>query len=129
MVTFKNGRSVKTIAVYGGSVIFQQANRDSVEIIIPADELSLEEAKTIWQDSEVTAEITVTDGDTTSVKLDYVLPVSLTMIQMDEQNVIKMKLGQKTYIERLADQHTADISVLDSAVMELGEILGGGNNG
>ena len=129
MVTFNDGRQLETTAVYGGTETYQSARRKTLELVVSADELTLDEAKAIWQDSAATAEITVEDNGESSVQLNFTLPVSLTLSQMDGADVIRMKLAQKSDMEITQEQHSADISALDAAILEIGELLGGESNG
>lgn len=118
-----------TTAVYGGTETYQSAQRKTLELVVLADELTLDEAKAIWQDSAATAEITVEDNGESSVQLNFTLPVSLTLSQMDGADVIRMKLAQKSTLEIMQEQHGEDISALDAAILEIGELLGGEDNG
>ena len=129
MIIFKNGKQLETTAVYGGTETYQSAQRKTLELVVSADELTLDEAKASWQDSAATAEITVEDNGESSVQLNFTLPVSLTLSQMDGADVIRMKLAQKSDMEITHDQHSADISALDAAILEIGELLGGESNG
>ncbi len=129
MVTFNDGRQLETTAVYGGTETYQSAQRKTLELMIPADALTLDEAKAIWQDSAATAEITVEDNGESSVQLNFTLPVSLTLSQMDGADVIRMKLAQKSTLEIMQERHGEDISALDAAILEIGELLGGEDNG
>lgn len=129
MITFNDGKQINTIAVYGGTETYQSAQRKTLELMIPADALTLDEAKAIWQDSAATAEITVEDNGESSVQLNFTLPVSLTLSQMDGADVIRMKLAQKSTLEIMQERHGEDISALDAAILEIGELLGGEDNG
>ena len=129
MITFNDGKQINTIAVYGGTETYQSAQRKTLELMIPADALTLDEAKAIWQDSATTAEITVEDNGESSVQLNFTLPVSLTLSQMDGADVIRMKLAQKSTLEIMQERHGEDISALDAAILEIGELLGGEDNG
>ncbi len=129
MVTFNDGRQLETTAVYGGTETYQSAQRKTLELVVSADELTLDEAKAIWQDSAATAEITVEDNGESSVQLNFTLPVSLTLSQMDGADVIRMKLAQKSTLEIMQERHGEDISALDAAILEIGELLGGEDNG
>lgn len=129
MITFNDGKQINTIAVYGGTETYQSAQRKTLELMIPADALTLDEAKAIWQDSAATAEITVEDNGESSVQLNFTLPVSLTLSQMDGADVIRMKLAQKSALEIMQERHGEDISALDAAILEIGELLGGEDNG
>lgn len=129
MIIFKNGKQLETTAVYGGTETYQSAQRKTLELVVSADELTLDEAKAIWQDSAATAEITVEDNGESSVQLNFTLPVSLTLSQMDGAGVIRMKLAQKSALEIIQERHGEDISALDAAILEIGELLGGEDNG
>lgn len=129
MIIFKNGKQLETTAVYGGTETYQSAQRKTLELVVAADELTLDEAKAIWQDSAATAEITVEDNGESSVQLNFTLPVSLTLSQMDGADVIRMKLAQKSTLEIMQERHGEDISALDAAILEIGELLGGEDNG
>ncbi len=129
MIIFKNGKQLETTAVYGGTETYQSAQRKTLELVVSADELTLDEAKAIWQDSAATAEITVEDNGESSVQLNFTLPVSLTLSQMDGADVIRMKLAQKSTLEIMQERHGEDISALDAAILEIGELLGGEDNG
>ena len=65
MITFANGASYETTAVYAAAAEFQGAKRDTLDIVITADKIALDEAKAIWQNAEATSEITInyTDDD------------------------------------------------------------------
>ena len=129
MITFNDGRQLETTAVYGGTETYQSAQRKTLELVVSADELTLDEAKAIWQDSNATSEITVEDNGESSVQLNFTLPVSLTLSQMDGADVIRMKLAQKSTLEIMQERHGEDISALDAAILEIGELLGGEDNG
>lgn len=129
MIIFKNGKQLETTAVYGGTETYQSAQRKTLELVVSADELTLDEAKAIWQDSNATSEITVEDNGESSVQLNFTLPVSLTLSQMDGAGVIRMKLAQKSALEIIQERHGEDISALDAAILEIGELLGGEDNG
>mgnify|MGYP000095666460 FL=1 len=129
MIIFKNGKQLETTAVYGGTETYQSAQRKTLELVVSADELTLDEAKAIWQDSNATSEITVEDNGESSVQLNFTLPVSLTLSQMDGADVIRMKLAQKSTLEIMQERHGEDISALDAAILEIGELLGGEDNG
>ena len=88
MIIFKNGKQLETTAVYGGTETYQSAQRKTLELMIPADALTL-----------------------------------------DGADVIRMKLAQKSDMEITQEQHSADISALDAAILEIGELLGGESNG
>lgn len=125
MVTFANGRQLETIAVYGSSMSFQNAQRSTLELVVSADKITLDEAKSIWKDAEMTAEITITDGNETSVHLNYTLPVELKANSLDGVDVIRIKLAQKSNIEIAQEKQATDIAACEAAIIDIGELLGG----
>ena len=125
MVTFANGRQLETIAVYGSSMSFQNAQRRTLELVVSADKITLDEAKSIWKDAEVTAEITITDGNETSVHLNYTLPVELKANSLDGVDVVRIKLAQKSNIEIAQEKQATDIAACEAAIIDIGELLGG----
>lgn len=126
MVTFKNGTQIETIAVYGGTMMYQSTQRKTLELIIPADKLTLEEAKSIWQNTSATAEIVVEDNGETSAHLNYTLPVSLVLNNIDETNAIRIKLAQKSSLEIAQEKQAQDIDDVNVALCELADIIAGG---
>lgn len=134
MITFANGARYETTAVYAAAAEFQGAKRDTLDIVIPADKIALDEAKAIWQNAEATSEITInyTDDDgnaKTGVHINYTLPMALTLDTLNDEQVVHIKLAQKSALELMQEQHSADISALDAAILEIGELLGGESNG
>ena len=125
MVTFANGRQLETIAVYGSSMSFQNAQRSTLELVVSADKITLDEAKSIWKDATLTAEITVTDGNETSVHLNYTLPVELKANSLDGVDVVRIKLAQKSDIEIVQKKQATDIAACEAAIIDIGELLGG----
>ena len=125
MVTFANGKQLETIAVYGSSMSFQNAQRRTLELVVSADKITLDEAKSIWKDAEVTAEITITDGNETSVHLNYTLPVELKANSLDGVDVVRIKLAQKSNIEIAQEKQATDIAACEAAIIDIGELLGG----
>lgn len=126
MVIFANGTTLETIAVYGGKVEHQNARRSYLEIVCAADKLTLDEAKALYKDSTATAEITVESDGETSVHLDFTLPVELKLSELDDTEVIRMKLAQKSSLEITQEQQAVDISNNEAALIELAELIAGG---
>lgn len=125
MITFANGRQLETIAVYGSSMSFQNAQRSTLELVVSADKITLDEAKSIWKDAEMTAEITITDGNETSVHLNYTLPVELKANSLDGVDVVRIKLAQKSDLEIAQEKQATDIAACEAAIIDIGELLGG----
>lgn len=128
MVTLKDGKQVETVAVYGGTETFQSAQRRTLEIVVSAELLTLDEAKAIWQDSGATSEMTIESDGQTSVQLDFTLPVSLTLNDLNGIPVVRMKLAQKSALEIMQEKQAQDISDNESALCELAELIAGGEN-
>lgn len=125
MITFANGTTLETIAVYGGTMQYQNAQRATLEIVASVDVLSLETAKALWQDNAATAQMTVTADGETSVLLDYTLPVELKLNELDGAEVVRIKLAQKSALELAQEQQAQDIEDANAALCELAEIIGG----
>lgn len=125
MVTFANGRQLETIAVYGSSMSFQNAQRSTLELVVSADKITLDEAKSIWKDAEMTAEITITDGNETSVHLNYTMPVELKANLLNDVDVVRIKLAQKSDLEIAQEKQATDIAACEAAIIDIGELLGG----
>lgn len=133
LITFKDGKSYETKGVYGGKETYQASQRDTLDIVIPADKITLEEAKVIWQNADATSEITInyTDEDgnaQTGVHINYTLPMALTLDTLNGVEVVHIKLAQKSTLELVLEQHGDDISALDAAILEIGKLLGGDGN-
>lgn len=130
MVTFSNGKSYDTVRIMGGSETYQGQQRRTLAISIAADLITLEEAKALYKDADALSEITTeTDGEI-GVQLNYTIPVELKQytIRPTEDStleVITIKVAQKSALEIAQEQQAADISALDAAVLEIGELLGG----
>lgn len=127
MVTFKDGKQLETIAVYGGTETYQSAQRKTLELVVSADKLTLDVAKELWQDSNATSEITVEDNGEASVQLNYTLPVTLTLSQIDGSAVIRMKLAQKSALELMQEKQAQDMDDVNAALCELAELCVGGD--
>lgn len=125
MVTFKDGKQVETVAVYGGMETFQSAQRKTLELVVSTENLTLDNAKTIWKNSEATSEMTIESEGQTSVQLNFTLPVSLTLNQLDGVDVIRMKLAQKSALEIAQEKQATDIAACEAAIIDIGELLGG----
>lgn len=55
--------------------------------------------------------------------------MALTLDTLNDEQVVHIKLAQKSALELMQEQHSADISALDAAILEIGELLGGESNG
>lgn len=128
MVTFNDGKQVNTVAVYGGTETFQAAQRRTLEIVVSAELLTLDEAKAIWQDSGATSEMTIESDGQTSVQLDFTLPVSLTLNTLNDAPVVRMKLAQKSALEIEQEKQAQDMDDVNAALCELAELIAGGES-
>ena len=128
MVTFKNGIQLETVAIYGGTETFQAAQRKTLEIVVSAELLTLDEAKAIWQDSGATSEMTIESDGQTSVQLDFTLPVSLTLNTLNDTPVVRMKLAQKSALEIEQEKQAQDMDDVNAALCELAELIAGGES-
>ena len=136
MVKFKNGSSYEEIAVYGAKETFQNAQRSTLDIIISAEEISLDQAKTLWQDEGATSEITIGYSETidgkkiekTGVHINYTLPMSLTLDMLNDKQVVHIKLAQKSALELMQEKQAQDMDDVNAALCELAEIIAGGEN-
>ena len=130
MITFTNGQSFDTIRIIGAKRNYQGMERDTLEIAIPSSDITLEEAKKIWKDSELTKEMAVTYDDVTSYLLNYSLPIelivqNLKVSETETVEVIVLKLAQKSDLEIAQEKQATDIAACESAIIDIGELLGG----
>ena len=52
MITFKNGSSYNEAAIYGAKTTYQSAERDTLDIVLSAEDITLDEAKKLWQNAK-----------------------------------------------------------------------------
>lgn len=136
MVTFANGLNFETTVIYAVPADFQGAKRDTLDIAIPADKITLDEAKTIWQDADATSEITITyeelvDEKTvtkTGVHINYTLPMALTLDVLNGKQVVHIKLAQKSALELTQEKQAQDMDDVNAALCELAELIAGGED-
>lgn len=137
-IKFKNGKQLETVAVYGGGMTFQNANRDTLEIRIAEETAEFDELKALYTNTDALSEIEITDtaaganGSTETVQslhLHYTLPVELGLKQLNGESVWCMKLAQKSALEIAQEQQAADINDTQLALIELAGMIGGDNNG
>lgn len=139
-VKFKNGKELETIAVYGGGMTFQNANRDTLEFRVAADKAEFDELKAVYTNAEALSEIEVKDiteapsengnaeaAEVSSLHLNYTLPVELGLKQIGGESVWCMKLAQKSALEIAQDKQAADINDTQLALMELADLISGGD--
>lgn len=131
-VKFANGKEIEA-SVYGASLYFQNSQRQTLEFIIPEELYSFDEMKSLWKDSHATSEITITsaisDGETahqeTSVHLNFTIPVEMKYVQSGDSYNLRFKLAQKSELEIAQEKQAIDISACESAIIDIGELLGG----
>ena len=132
MITFKNGSSYEEIAVYGAKETFQDAQRDTLDIVLSAEDITLDEAKKLWQNADATSEITIdySDEETTksSVHINYTLPMVLTLDTLNGRQVVHIKLAQKSALELTQEKQAQDMDDVNAALCELAEIVAGGES-
>jgi hypothetical protein len=126
MVTFKNGSSYNEVAIYGAKTTYQSAERDTLDIVLSAEDITLDEAKKLWQNADATSEITIdySDEETTksSVHINYALPMALTLDTLNGVEVVHIKLAQKSQLELTQEKQAQDIDDVNAALCELAEI-------
>ena len=136
MVTFANGLNFETTVIYAVPADFQGAKRDTLDIAIPADKITLDEAKAIWQNSDATSEITITyeelvDEKTvtkTGVHINYTLPMALTLDVLNGEQIVHIKLAQKSALELTQEKQAQDMDDVNAALCELAELIAGGED-
>ena len=132
MITFKNGSSYNEAAIYGAKTTYQSAERDTLDIVLSAEDITLDEAKKLWQNADATSEITIdySDEETTksSVHINYTLPMTLTLDTLNGRQVVHLKLAQKSQLELTQEKQAQDMDDVNAALCELAEIIAGGEN-
>lgn len=136
MITFKNGSSYNEVAIYGAKTTYQSAERDTLDIVLSAEDITLDEAKKLWQDEVATSEITIDYSETidgekiekTGVHINYTLPMSLALDTLNGQQVVHIKLAQKSALELMQEKQAQDMDDVNAALCELAEIIAGGEN-
>lgn len=132
MVTFKNGSSYNEVAIYGAKTTYQSAERDTLDIVLSAEDITLDEAKKLWQNADATSEITIAYDEEevtkTSVHINYSLPMSLTLDTLNDKQVVHIKLAQKSQLELTQEKQAQDMDDVNAALCELAEIVAGGES-
>lgn len=147
MITFANGKSYEQVSVLGAVQSFQGQLRNTLAMKFRSAAITLAEATELYKNSAALKEISIletcteTDSDGTetekrrsSVQLNFTLPVELTLSEeritpQESAEIITIKVAQMSALEIMLEKHSADISALDDAVLEIGELLGGDSNG
>lgn len=139
-VKFKNGIELITIAVYGSTMTFQNANRDTLEFRIAEDKTNFEQLKALYTDSEALSEIEITEivkyideegneveKEEKSYHLHYTISVELGLKQINGAPLWCMKVAQKSELELAQAKQAADINDTQLALIELAELISGGD--
>ena len=134
MITFKNGKAYGTKSILGGTANYQSAERETMDIIIPAENITLEEAKAIWQDPEATSEITITYKDEVegqaveraAVHLNFTIPMALTLDTYNGVECVHIRLAQMSALEIAQAKQAQDMDDVNAALCELAELVAGG---
>lgn len=132
-ITFKDGRTYEVEGVYGGVETYQASQRDTLDIVIPTDKVTLDEAKEIWQNTDATSEITINYTDDagnakTGVHINYTLPMALTLDTLNGVQVVHIKLAQKSQLELTQEKQAQDMDDVNAALCELADIIAGGES-
>lgn len=61
MITFKNGNKLETIAIYGGTMQYQNANRSTLEIRCSTATTTFDELKALYTDVDALSEMTISE--------------------------------------------------------------------
>ncbi len=141
-IKFKDEKQFETVAVYGGGMTFQNANRDTLEIRIAEENATFDALKAIYTDADALSKIEIcteercvdetgaeTKKEVKSLQLNYTLPVELGLKQLDGVSTWCMKIAQKSAIEIAQDKQAADINDTQLALIELAGMIGGEANG
>lgn len=133
MIKFKNGKQIETIAVYGGSITFQNARRETLEFRIAAENATFNELKEIYTNRAALSEIEITEtavdenGETVitaqSLQLNFTLPVDLALREIDGVQTWCMKMAQKSEIELMQERQAVDINDTQLALIEIANII------
>lgn len=104
MITFKNGTSFETEAIFQGTGRYQGAERSFIEVRVNGDTVSFDDLRKIYTDEDALSEITITDEAGSKILLtDYTIRAQISEMksQKDDKEVtlLTMKIAQKTQVE------------------------------
>lgn len=104
MITFKNGTSFETEAIFQGTGRYQGAERSFIEIRVNADTISFENLREIYMNEDALSEITITDDAGSKMLLtDYTIRAQISEMKSQsgdkEITLLTMKIAQKTQVE------------------------------
>ena len=121
-ITFKNGEKLDVNAIWGRKEVFQNANRDTLEMRISATDDIFENLKSIYTDRNTLSEISVeekdNDGNVTasSFHTDYTLGMELGLKSIDGTEMWIMKVARKSEIEIMQEQQAIEIEKLKALI-------------
>ena len=121
-ITFKNGEKLDVNAIWGRKEVFQNANRDTLEMRISATDDIFENLKSIYTDKNTLSEISVeekdNDGNVTasSFHTDYTLGMELGLKSIDGTEMWIMKVARKSEIEIMQEQQAIEIEKLKALI-------------
>ena len=128
MITFANGWNFETIRIFGSSEVFQGQQRKTLEIDFYEDELSLDQARSIYTNPDILKEISVETDGQSSVQLNYTLPVELSWtterkkLNVDsDKMIITLKVAQKSSLEIEQEKTASDMNLTQNAILELAD--------
>lgn len=145
-ITFANGTKIETgFAPIGSTTTFQSAYRKTLELRLPASEISFEEIKALYTDSTAMSEIMVTEWGKQeqvdpenpeqtvevdvvvgqSLHLNFSLPIELTLKNVDGTDLWCAKMAQKSDLEIAQEKQATDIAACEAAIIDIGALLGG----
>lgn len=133
MIKFKNGKQIEQIAVYSGSMTFQNARRETLEFRVAAGNATFDELKELYTNRAALSEIEITEtavnenGETVitaqSLQLNFTLPVELAMRDIDGVQTWCMKVAQKSELELAQERQAVDINDTQLALIEIANII------
>ena len=135
-ITFKNGEKLDVSAIWSRMDIFQNANRETLEIRISATEDIFEKLKAIYTDNNALSEILVEEKGNDGTVIDssfhtnFTLGMELGLKTIHDHQMWIMKVAQKSALEIAQEKQASDINDTQMALIELAGIISGGvNNG
>ena len=121
-ITFKNGETLEAQSVWGRKDVFQNANRDTLEIRIPATEDIFEKLKAIYTNSDARSEISVEEKDengtvtASSFHTNFTLGMELGLKSINDAKMWTMKIARKSEIEIMQEQQAIEIEKLKALI-------------
>ena len=121
-ITFKNGETLEAQSVWGRKDVFQNANRYTLEIRIPATEDIFEKLKAIYTNSDALSEISVEEKDengtvtASSFHTNFTLGMELGLKSINDAEMWTMKIARKSEIEIMQEQQAIEIEKLKALI-------------